>query len=86
MIRNNKMLNDQEYKNFKSMLTSPEGVRFGTVAVGYVGGTTPVPVLFDGESGTPDSYKRCATYSPTAGDRVMLVRKGGTWVIVDKLV
>lgn len=86
MAMNRNMLNDREYKGLKALMNAPDNIRFGTVAAGYAGGgVSPVPVNFDGESGSPDSYMRCLTYTPAAGHRVMLVRKGGTWVIVDRI-
>jgi hypothetical protein len=47
-----------------------------------------VSVQFDGET-TPSTkkYKRLASYSsPTVNDRVLLVKVGGTYVIIGKIV
>lgn len=47
-----------------------------------------VSVQFDGET-TPSSkkYKRLASYSsPTVNDRVLLVKVGGAYVILGKIV
>ena len=47
-----------------------------------------VSVQFDGET-TPSAkkYKRLASYSsPTVNDRVLLVKVGGTYVIIGKIV
>ena len=47
-----------------------------------------VSVQFDGET-TPSTkkYKRLASYSsPTVNDRVLLVKVGGTYVIIGKVV
>ena len=47
-----------------------------------------VSVQFDGET-TPSAkkYKRLASYSsPTVNDRVLLVKVGGTYVIIGKVV
>ena len=45
-------------------------------------------VQFDGET-TPSTkkYKRLASYSsPTVNDRVLLIKVGGTYVIIGKVV
>lgn len=47
-----------------------------------------VSVQFDGET-TPSTkkYKRLASYSsPTVNDRVLLIKVGGTYVIIGKIV
>lgn len=47
-----------------------------------------VSVQFDGET-TPSAkkYKRLASYSsPAVNDRVLLVKVGGTYVIIGKIV
>lgn len=47
-----------------------------------------VSVQFDGET-TPSAkkYKRLASYSsPTVNDRVLLIKVGGTYVIIGKVV
>ena len=46
-----------------------------------------VSVQFDGET-TPSAkkYKRLASYSPTVNDRVLLIKAGGTYVIIGKVV
>lgn len=47
-----------------------------------------VSVQFDGET-TPSTkkYKRLASYSsPTVNDRVLLIKVGGTYVIIGKVV
>lgn len=79
---NRNVLNDKEYKGLKSLMSTPDRVRFGTVTATGVMTT----VQFDGESGPADSYMRCSTYTPTIGHRVMLIRKDNTWLIVDRIV
>jgi len=47
-----------------------------------------ISVQFDGET-TPSTkkYKRLASYSsPTVSDRVLLIKAGGTYVIIGKVV
>ena len=47
-----------------------------------------ISVQFDGET-TPSAkkYKRLASYSsPTVNDRVLLIKVGGTYVIIGKVV
>lgn len=47
-----------------------------------------VSVQFDGET-TPSTkkYKRLASYSsPTVNDRVLLIKVGGTYVILGKVI
>lgn len=47
-------------------------------------GTT---LIFPGQtSATTKRYKRLDGYTPAAGDRVLVVKTGGTYVILGKLV
>jgi len=44
-------------------------------------------VQFDGETtASAKKYKRLANYSPTVSDRVLLVKVGGTYVILGKVI
>ena len=44
-------------------------------------------VRFDGETtASAKKYKRLANYSPTVSDRVLLVKVGGTYVILGKVI
>lgn len=57
-------------------------------AMGTVTGTSGgVQIQFDGESqASTKTYKRISPYTPTVGDRVLLVRAGRTWVVLGKIV
>lgn len=46
-----------------------------------------ISVQFDGET-APSSkkYKRLSSYSPAVNDRVLLVKVGGTYIILGKVV
>lgn len=46
-----------------------------------------VTLIFDGTStATTKRYKRLASYSPTANDRVLAVKISGTYVVLGKIV
>lgn len=68
----------------------PDGVfaemAYGTIDPAYAGGRPKV--TFDGESVlSTKAFPYVNTYTPTAGDRVMLLRKpGGTWTVVGRVV
>lgn len=56
-------------------------IRFATIDSGYTSGRPSV--IFDGESvATAKAYPYLSSYTPTAGDRVMLVHG----VIVGKII
>lgn len=59
--------------------------KLGTIPVTY---TTGKPtVQFDGEtSPSAKQYPYLASYTPVAGDRVLLVRVGNSWVIQGKII
>lgn len=59
--------------------------KLGTIPASY---TTGKPtVQFDGESSaSTKQYPYLASYTPVAGDRVLLVRIGNSWVIQGKIV
>lgn len=58
----------------------PEPYRLGNVA------STDGRITFDGEqSAGLKKYKRLSSYSPTIGDRVLLARVKGSYVILGKL-
>jgi len=60
-------------------------ITLGTVDSGYVSGRPRI--VFDGESSaSTKTYPYLARYSPTANDRVLLIKAGSTWVVVDKIV
>lgn len=55
-----------------------------TVGSTSLAGTT---LIFPGQtSATTKRYKRLDGYTPAAGDRVLVVKTGGTYVILGKLV
>lgn len=57
--------------------------------VATVGSTSPAgtTLIFPGQtSATTKRYKRLGGYTPAAGDRVLVVKTGGTYVILGKLV
>ena len=44
-------------------------------------------VRFDGETtASQKSYKRLASYSPAVNDRVLLIKVGGTYIILGRVV
>jgi hypothetical protein len=59
--------------------------KLGTIPATY---TTGKPtVQFDGESSaSTKQYPYLASYTPTAGDRVLLLRVGTGWVIAGKVI
>jgi hypothetical protein len=60
-------------------------VRFGTIPATYVSGRPAV--LFDGEtSASIKTYPYLASYAPTIGHRVALIRAGATWLIIGRVV
>lgn len=60
-------------------------VRLGTIDPAYVAGRPQV--TFDGESTiSGKQYPHLSAYAPTAGDRVLLLRAGRTWVVIGKVV
>ncbi|PZN05072.1 MAG: hypothetical protein DIU76_08290 [Bacillota bacterium] len=60
-------------------------VRLGTIPAGYTSGRPQVQ--WDGET-APSSrtYPYLSSYTPAAGDRVLAVRAGRTWVILGRVV
>jgi hypothetical protein len=57
----------------------------GTIDAGYVSGRPRV--VFDGESAASTrAYPYASSYAPAAGDRVLLVRSGHTWVVLCKVL
>jgi hypothetical protein len=69
-------------KNTPQLAPSRLGICGGVDAAGAV------LVTFDGETGQSGrSYPRLASYAaPAAGDRVLLLRVGATWVVVGEVV
>lgn len=60
-------------------------IRMGTIPGGYAGGRPTVQ--FDGESiASTKTYPYLGSYTPTAGDRVLLVRAGHTWVVLGEII
>jgi hypothetical protein len=59
--------------------------KLGTIPASY---TTGKPtVQFDGESSpSVKCYPYIESYTPSAGDRVLLIRVGNSWVIQGKVV
>ncbi len=58
---------------------------FRIATVKSVSGTT-AKLKFDGETQQSEkTYSRLASYSPAAGDRVLLARTGATYVILGKI-
>lgn len=59
--------------------------KLGTVTAFTSG--TGTRVRIDGEdSATQKRYMRLSSYTPTVGDRVMLVQISGTYVIIGKVI
>jgi hypothetical protein len=54
----------------------------GVVSPSYTSGNPMVTVGSDTSATGP--YEHLASYSPAAGDPVVLVRVGGTWVVIGK--
>lgn len=60
-------------------------VRMGTIDPSYEGAGRP-RVQFDGDdSESVRRFAYLASYAPTAGDRVLLLRAGSSWVIVGRV-
>lgn len=60
--------------------------RLGTIPATYSGSGLPT-VQFDGESApSTRTYPRAHSYTPAAGDRVLLIGHGSTWVVLCKVV
>lgn len=60
-------------------------VRLGTVDPAY--GSGRPKLTFDGESTlSGKAYPHLSSYAPAAGDRVLLLRAGRTWVVIGKVV
>lgn len=54
-------------------------------AIGSVSGSG-VTLIFDGQSAaTLKTYKRLASYSPSAGDRVLVAKISGSYVVLGKI-
>jgi hypothetical protein len=60
-------------------------VALGTVTSDYTSGRPKVKFDRDA-SASNKTYGYVSSYSPAANDRVVLLRSGGTWVIIGKLV
>ena len=82
------MINTQEFKNIikeiiREELSNQPGYKIGTIA-----STNGKPtVTFAGEDQpSQKGYSYLASYTPAVGDRVLLVKIGGTYVILDKLI
>ena len=59
--------------------------RLGTIPAGYTSGRPTI--LFDGESTiSTRTYPYLSSYTPAAGDRVLLVMVGHSGVILGKVV
>ena len=60
-------------------------IRHGTIPAGY---TTGMPtVQFDGDTAASGRrYPYVSSYTPTANDRVVLVRSGSTWLVLGKII
>lgn len=83
LTRKIKKETEREFKN-KNQRLYPF-VRFGTV-IDVTGGPQ---VQFDGEDAgdvTARRYPYLSSYTPTIGDRVMLVKGGNTWIIQGKVI
>lgn len=60
-------------------------VRLGTVDPAYA--SDRPKITFDGESTiSGKQYPHLSFYAPTAGDRVLLLRAGRTWVVIGKVL
>lgn len=59
---------------------SPDRVAWGRVAV-----VSPLQVTFAGDSASVRVESRAASYVPTVGDTVVLLRVGARWVAFAKL-
>lgn len=54
---------------------------------GTTGTATRVLCRFDIESAASSKpYTRLSSYTPTVGDRVLLIRTGSTWTVLGKVV
>jgi len=82
------MMNSQEFVSIVNELIEKNkdkgAYKIGSIPSGYSGGEPAI--LFDGED-TPSgkTYKRLGSYTPVAGDRVLLARVAGTYVILGSI-
>lgn len=82
------MISSSDFKNLVREIVRQElgdRTRFKIGTIASVDGKPTV--IFAGES-TPSQkgYSYLASYTPAVGDRVLLVKIGGTYVILDKLI
>ena len=70
----------------RQAVPSPESPSaLATVDAGYAGGRPQL--VFDGEDAASGrTYAYVSSYTPAAGDRVLLLRSGRTWVVIGKVV
>lgn len=60
-------------------------VKLGTIDPAYTSGRPKIK--FDNESAiSSKSYPYFSSYTPIAGDRVMLIKAGHTWVVMSKII
>ena len=59
--------------------------RIATVGSSFLNGHAQL--IFDGQTtATQKYYKRLSSYSPASGDRVLVVKDSGTYIILGKIV
>lgn len=69
----------------KNMAVKGVAAKIGTIPAGYTTGRPTI--LFDGEStASTKTYSYLGSYTPTIGDRVLLISAGTSWVILGKIV
>lgn len=82
------MINKQEFKNIikeiiREELSNQPGYKIGTIA----SASGKPTIIFAGEDQpSQKGYSYLASYIPAIGDRVLLAKIGGTYVILGKLI
>jgi hypothetical protein len=76
----------EEFVNLMSQLnTTEKAFSLGSIDSSYTSGSPKI--LFDGESTVSSKqFTRLGSYTPVAGDRVLLANVAGTFVILGKIV
>ena len=65
------------------LTADPVYARFGTVDAAYTTGDPQITV--DGDAGLTGPYRHLGSYTPAAGDRVVLVPVGAGYVVAGKV-
>jgi hypothetical protein len=80
------MISPMDFLNtIRALQPEQESVtKMGAIPGTYVSGRPAV--IFEGEAtATTKTYPYLSSYTPTIGDKVLLIRAGSTWVILGKI-